>query len=284
MIIFFAGDESMAMIKCPECGRQISDKAVNCPICGYPIKSGSTNNKINLSSVQIFLCKSSMGEQKVTISSPNGVLWQGKSGSTANLNLNYTTTITVKYHQTLMKVGGAFKCIIDPTVTNRYRIDIGSRSINTGGYSTEYLVFSLEPLPVYDGSVKSETTNYNESLKNAVMWQKSHTVKNMDWNEAEFRRIYAQEIKAEENRLKSLGKDPDNATENIIKRVENLKEKGLEEHRKAPQNDNSIKAKEKQHNNKNNDSLMMFCSWCGKKIPRDSIYCAYCGKKITFHT
>ena len=29
----------MALINCPECGRQISDQAKNCPDCGYPIKS-----------------------------------------------------------------------------------------------------------------------------------------------------------------------------------------------------------------------------------------------------
>ena len=29
----------MAMIKCPECGNEISDKAKACPICGCPIKT-----------------------------------------------------------------------------------------------------------------------------------------------------------------------------------------------------------------------------------------------------
>ena len=29
----------MALIKCPECGKQISDKANVCIGCGYPIKS-----------------------------------------------------------------------------------------------------------------------------------------------------------------------------------------------------------------------------------------------------
>lgn len=28
----------MAMIKCPECGNEISDKAIKCPKCGYPMK------------------------------------------------------------------------------------------------------------------------------------------------------------------------------------------------------------------------------------------------------
>jgi len=27
----------MALINCPECGRQVSDQAKNCPDCGYPI-------------------------------------------------------------------------------------------------------------------------------------------------------------------------------------------------------------------------------------------------------
>ena len=27
----------MALINCPECGREVSDKAVSCPKCGYPI-------------------------------------------------------------------------------------------------------------------------------------------------------------------------------------------------------------------------------------------------------
>lgn len=27
----------MAMIQCPECGKEISDKATSCPSCGYPI-------------------------------------------------------------------------------------------------------------------------------------------------------------------------------------------------------------------------------------------------------
>lgn len=28
----------MALIKCPECGKEISDKALSCPSCAYPIK------------------------------------------------------------------------------------------------------------------------------------------------------------------------------------------------------------------------------------------------------
>lgn len=43
----------MALIKCPDCGRQVSDSAANCPNCGRPIstkvrcpKCGSTNTSV----------------------------------------------------------------------------------------------------------------------------------------------------------------------------------------------------------------------------------------------
>lgn len=28
----------MALIKCPECGNEVSDRAVACPHCGYPMQ------------------------------------------------------------------------------------------------------------------------------------------------------------------------------------------------------------------------------------------------------
>lgn len=34
----------MALIKCPECGKEISDKAGKCPHCGYPIEEIEKNN------------------------------------------------------------------------------------------------------------------------------------------------------------------------------------------------------------------------------------------------
>ena len=41
----------MALIKCPECGKEISDKATICPNCGYPVsemnKSPETETNTN---------------------------------------------------------------------------------------------------------------------------------------------------------------------------------------------------------------------------------------------
>lgn len=40
----------MALISCPECGREISDRAVSCPNCGCPIKMVETKIMVKASS------------------------------------------------------------------------------------------------------------------------------------------------------------------------------------------------------------------------------------------
>ena len=46
----------MALIKCPECDKQISDKAESCPHCGYSLEkrpsSNHNNNKTNLNELK----------------------------------------------------------------------------------------------------------------------------------------------------------------------------------------------------------------------------------------
>jgi hypothetical protein len=37
----------MALINCPECGKEISDKAAICPQCGYPVNTGQPNLQEN---------------------------------------------------------------------------------------------------------------------------------------------------------------------------------------------------------------------------------------------
>jgi ribosomal protein L7/L12 len=38
----------MALIRCPECSNEISDKAVSCPKCGYPLHSVSSAQPLEL--------------------------------------------------------------------------------------------------------------------------------------------------------------------------------------------------------------------------------------------
>ena len=36
----------MALINCPECGKEVSDTANLCPHCGYNLKRNKTNNQV----------------------------------------------------------------------------------------------------------------------------------------------------------------------------------------------------------------------------------------------
>lgn len=38
----------MALIKCSECGKEISDKAITCPGCGFPVLHGNSNSNPDL--------------------------------------------------------------------------------------------------------------------------------------------------------------------------------------------------------------------------------------------
>lgn len=45
----------MALIKCPECGKEISDKAEKCPNCGYPVNN--VQNSTNKNRIVIIMIK-----------------------------------------------------------------------------------------------------------------------------------------------------------------------------------------------------------------------------------
>ncbi len=40
-------DNSMALVKCPDCGKELSDQAVSCPNCGRPITTPAKQNPTN---------------------------------------------------------------------------------------------------------------------------------------------------------------------------------------------------------------------------------------------
>lgn len=54
----------MALVNCPECGKQVSDQATNCPHCGYPLKhveKEKPKKKVNpdLSKMEVIMVRSS---------------------------------------------------------------------------------------------------------------------------------------------------------------------------------------------------------------------------------
>lgn len=86
----------MALIKCPECGKEISNKAQTCPNCGYPIQNnGQVRIKIPNNVVDGFAGLLSSRKCFITEDSTNKTLWSGKHGENASFTINKPTNVTV---------------------------------------------------------------------------------------------------------------------------------------------------------------------------------------------
>ena len=86
----------MALINCPECGKNISDKAQICIHCGYPIKSitNSVKIKMPLYSSTLFIKNKEYG----LIRNIDGfLLWKGKIGTLAEFKIDCSTDISIKF-------------------------------------------------------------------------------------------------------------------------------------------------------------------------------------------
>ena len=106
----------MAMIKCPECGREVSDKAAACPHCAYPIGKQAEMNSGEMSfdcvSGQIF-------NNGCTVYDSHGnELAKCRQGDTISFPCTAPMSVTVK-------MSGAFG---KPTVTvepgKKYQVSI----------------------------------------------------------------------------------------------------------------------------------------------------------------
>lgn len=110
------------MIKCPECGKEVSDKAKACPNCAYPIAEAKNNNLIRIKLGTIKSIGFS-GKQKVSIISGNKVLWEGTAGLIAEIKVDQPIQVEIKYHLSAMHYGGKCTGIIDPSMGNKYCVN-----------------------------------------------------------------------------------------------------------------------------------------------------------------
>ncbi|MBO5023092.1 MAG: zinc ribbon domain-containing protein [Clostridia bacterium] len=88
----------MALIKCPECNKEISDKAGSCPNCGYPIskliKGDTVRIKMPNNVVEGLLRLFS--SRKAEVKSKNGnVLWEGMHGENARFTISEPSEIII---------------------------------------------------------------------------------------------------------------------------------------------------------------------------------------------
>ena len=88
----------MALIKCPECGKEISDKAAACPSCGCPIaemvKSGVVRVKMPNNIVEGWVGLFS-SRNAFIVDDKGNTLWKGKHGENASFTIKEPTHITI---------------------------------------------------------------------------------------------------------------------------------------------------------------------------------------------
>lgn len=89
----------MALIKCPECGKEISDKAKYCINCGCPLSevvtSGSVRIKMPNNIVEGWV--GLFSSRRAAVVGPQGkILWEGKHGENASFTIDAPTKITIE--------------------------------------------------------------------------------------------------------------------------------------------------------------------------------------------
>lgn len=102
----------MALIKCPECNKEISSFAESCPNCGFPIhsKEKSTLVKVKIPNIELGTV-GLFSSRDSSISTENGdVLWKGQHGQVASFNVTQPTKIVVN----LGKWANSFSGVVEP--------------------------------------------------------------------------------------------------------------------------------------------------------------------------
>ncbi len=103
----------MALINCPECGKQVSDLAVSCPGCGCPI-----HKKLEYVLVKLELADSTQSVSIMT--DENTVLWTGKSGEAAQIGLEGPTDVIIKYQIGLFDAPKSCKGRLDAGLSRKW--------------------------------------------------------------------------------------------------------------------------------------------------------------------
>ena len=98
----------MALVNCPECGKEISSLARACPNCGCPVeemRSGGTV-KIKMPNVDIGLL-GLFSSRKATVETGDGkILWEGLHGQTANFDIEKSVNILIRLGSWANPFGG----------------------------------------------------------------------------------------------------------------------------------------------------------------------------------
>ncbi len=83
----------MALIKCRECGKEISSFASCCPNCGCPVVTGVV--KIKIPNIELGTAGLFSSRKAVVRSQTGKTLWEGQHGQVASFQIDMPTEITI---------------------------------------------------------------------------------------------------------------------------------------------------------------------------------------------
>lgn len=137
----------MALINCPECGKEISDKAANCPNCAFPLQGSKPDGIVRVKTPSRSLDGSVSlvghgfglgGGAKLTIvdQSSGKVIWEGRAGEVAEFYLPGKTELFVSTPKGLTTAWGDGKGIVDPSTSKRWAITWNPRFLKYSGTMT----------------------------------------------------------------------------------------------------------------------------------------------------
>lgn len=112
----------MALIKCPDCSKEISDKAKSCIHCGCPLEEirpdGIVKIKMPPNQVGVLNLFGGFNTCKVLDMEWGKELWSGKHGQIAEFHLPKTTDVKISFG----KLSNPLECSIDPSGNANYTI------------------------------------------------------------------------------------------------------------------------------------------------------------------
>lgn len=112
----------MALIKCPECGKEVSDAAQQCPNCAFPLSTLKTDGVVRIKMGSLGKAGVFSGRQQASITAEGKLLWEGQVGDIAEIHFDNHTPIEVKYHLSAMHYGGTCSGVVDPSAGNKYNV------------------------------------------------------------------------------------------------------------------------------------------------------------------
>lgn len=90
----------MALTTCPDCGKQVSDKAPTCPNCGCPIAKPKQNKTVRIALPNTDALSGGgiaglLIAKNATVFAGLELLWSGKHGQTAIFDIDTPTKVTI---------------------------------------------------------------------------------------------------------------------------------------------------------------------------------------------